>query len=147
MRKMRLLVVLPDEKQMAEARAAQTPGQPIPTDDVLRERLTIKYKALVQTALRTPQDPRGGVTIEEMERSLNILKIVDEVNDGGVLELEDADHQYLIEKLGAVRWTGFDQRIVTFVHAVKNATKDLLDGVPETNHAEPLALVGKTRRR
>lgn len=146
MRKIRLLIVPPDEKQVAEARSAQAPGQPIPSDDVLRERLTIKYKALVQTALRTPQDPRGGVTIEEMERSLNILKIVDEVDDGDILELEDADHQYLVDKLGVVRWTGFDQRIVTFVHTIKNATKDLL-GETNTNHAEPPVLLTKTRRR
>ena len=131
MKRIRLLVVPPTEELFTEAVAQLSKEDLARNGDQIRKQMTIYYKQTIQTALRTPLNAQSGVAIDEMEKSLNVLKVVDVVSDGEVLELEDADHEYLLQKLANVRWQGFDPRVVTLVHTIKNATKDLLE--PESN--------------
>jgi flavin-binding protein dodecin len=137
MKKIRLLVVAPSDEMFNQA-IEGLPEEAKKNLDLIRKNMVVHYKQIIQTALRTPLSPQG-VAIEEMEKSLNVLKVVDVVEEGGVLELEDADHEYLLQKLAQVRWQGFDPRVVTFVHTVKNATKDLLDESPEETRANGVA--------
>jgi hypothetical protein len=66
-------------------------------------------------------DPQRGVDIEEMRKSIKVLDVVDGSN--GVLELEDADYDYLKAKTLAMQWGVIDKRIVQFVDEVTTATE------------------------
>jgi len=90
-----------------------------------------KYKSALLSVLRTPMDPRGGISIEEMEKTLPIITQVKKVEENGILELDDADWSYIEQKLMVVRTTGFDERWVGLKSTIKNATKNVLDETVE----------------
>jgi hypothetical protein len=93
----------------------------------LRKNGVFKYKQVLINSMRTPLDPRSGLSIEEIEKTLPILDAIKKIEEEGVLELDDKDFEYIEQKLAAVRFNGFDERWVRLKHTIKNATKDLLD--------------------
>lgn len=122
---------IPVAQEIIDELLDQNPG--LSDDDrekVVREvkaKNVFKYKAVLISAMRSPLSSTG-LSIEEIERTLPILTAIKAVEEGGVLELDDKDFEYIELKLSAVRINGFDDRWVRLKHVIKNASKDLLDG-------------------
>lgn len=85
----------------------------------------IEWADVVRQVMRRPKDPSRGVEIDEMRKSIRVLDALDKSN--GVLQLEDADWEYLREKTLAMQWGVIDSRIVKFTDDVFNATETPLD--------------------
>lgn len=73
----------------------------------------IEYSSVLKEVLSRPVDQAKGADIQEMRRSIRVLDALDRAN--GTLELEDADYQYLRDKIGNMHWNVIDRRIVQFV--------------------------------
>lgn len=79
----------------------------------------IDYRAVIKAIVRKPLDSQRGVDIEEMRRGIRILDALDAAK-GTILDLDDADHAHLIEKLQAMQWVAVDRRIMQFIDDVTN---------------------------
>lgn len=79
----------------------------------------IVYAEILREVVRRPLNPREGIQIEEMRRSIKLLDALDSAN--GTLDLEDADYSYLKQKIEAMNWNIVDRRILTLVDDVSNA--------------------------
>ncbi len=90
----------------------------------------VDYIACIRQVIRSPLNPQAGVGLEEMERGLRVLKALDGKRTGDILELEDADHRHLCEKVRNARWAVVDERLVRFSHTILDATETVLDDPP-----------------
>lgn len=95
--------------------------------ETLRENTSFNFKTALLAAMRVPLDKNGGLSIEEIERSLTIIAELKKTEIDEILELDDEDMDFMVKKLDAVRMTVFDDRWVTLRRTVKNATKDVID--------------------
>lgn len=98
------------------------------TNPVEWEADRVDYIACIQQILRQPA--QSGSWLEDAERSLRVLDALEGKSLGDILELEDADHAHLCEKVRTARWAVVDRRLVQFSHTVLNATGDALDAFP-----------------
>jgi hypothetical protein len=73
----------------------------------------LDYKKELTTIFHTPADPKAGAEIEEMRRSIRVLDALDKATD--VLELEDADYNYLRERINKARFGMVHPAIVQFI--------------------------------
>lgn len=83
----------------------------------------LDYRVVIKAIVRRPLDPQKGVDIEEMRRGIRILDAVD-ATKGNVLELEDADHAHLAEKLRGMQWAAVDRRVIEFIDDVTASSSD-----------------------
>ncbi len=73
----------------------------------------LDYKKELIIIFRSPTDPKAGADIEEMRRSIRVLDALDKASD--TLELEDADYNYLKERVNRARFGMVHPAIVQFV--------------------------------
>lgn len=76
-------------------------------------------RELLREVARRPADPRVGIDIEEMRRAMRVLDALDKATDS-TLDLEDADHGYLVEKLKRFRFAFADQKILDLVERISS---------------------------
>lgn len=76
----------------------------------------LSYQAQLIEILRTPSDGRSA-DYEEVRRSIRILDALDACN-GAVLDLEDADFEYLKKRVLSARWPFIDRYVQAFVEDV-----------------------------
>jgi len=76
----------------------------------------LSYKGELQIIFRSPSDPSKGATVEEMRRSIRILDALEKSTD--VLELEDADFDYLKSRVPNAKFAFVHPAIVQFVDDV-----------------------------
>src|SRR5207253_3430591 len=105
--------------------------------EAITQRLTLSYKELLLVCLRTPLDKQAGITIEEMERSLEVIGQIKALPEEDVLELDDEQHRFLLLKLAQVRYTAFDPRFVQFSHDLKQAGSQVPPEVSPNGHLSP----------
>jgi len=79
----------------------------------------IVYAEILREVVRRPLNPREGIQIEEMRKSIKLLDAIDSAN--GTLDLEDADYGYLKQKIEAMNWNIVDRRIIQLVDDVTSA--------------------------
>ena len=79
----------------------------------------IDYRVVIEQAVRVPLDRQNGATIDEMRRGIRILDALDRAN--GQLELEDADWDFLKQKVERMPWAQVDRRFVQFYDDVMQA--------------------------
>jgi hypothetical protein len=75
-------------------------------------------KIILRAVAEQSSDPRG-MDYAHVRRSIRLLDALDAADR--TLELEDADHAYLVERLASFRWARADRRIVDLVERVKAA--------------------------
>jgi hypothetical protein len=92
----------------------------------LEEADRVDYIVLIKQIVRVGGG-RGGITLEEMEGGLRILKALDGKKLNDILELEDADWTRLCGYVKAYPWPIIDERLVRFAHTIINATEHVLD--------------------
>jgi hypothetical protein len=88
-------------------------------DDPLYEPNIIHYTAIIEQAVRIPLDRQAGATIDEMRKGIRVLDALDHAN--GSLELEDADWEFLRQKVEKMPWSQVDRRFVRFYDDVMSA--------------------------
>lgn len=78
----------------------------------------ISYRAQLKEIMRNPSDPKGA-DYEEVRRSLRVLDALD--GEDVVLKLEDADFEYMKQRILKARWPVIDKFVMTFIEDVTNA--------------------------
>lgn len=71
------------------------------------------YKDMLQVLMETPSDPRHGATIDEVRKSVRVLDVLEKSDK--VLELEDADFEYLLQRVKGARFTANNRVFIDFV--------------------------------
>ena len=81
------------------------------------------YSDIIVTILSA--QPQGGFGFEEMAKSLKITDKVEGMKDGvdQYLTLEDADYEYLKDKVVAFRWGYAHSELLIFRDAILDAEK------------------------
>lgn len=76
----------------------------------------LSYKAQLIEILRTPS-ASNGADYDEVRRSIRILDKLDETK-GDTLQLEDADFEYMKQRVLNARWPLIDKYVMAFVEDV-----------------------------
>jgi hypothetical protein len=81
----------------------------------------VDYRSVIEQAIRVPLDRQQGATIDEMRKGIRVLDALDKSRDQ-VLELEDADWDFLKQKVEKMPWAMVDRRFVQFHDDITQAT-------------------------
>ncbi len=76
----------------------------------------ISYRLQLQAILKQPPTLQGS-SIDEVRRAIHVLDAIEKC-DGKVLNLEDADFEFMKQRVLATRWPFVDQAILKFVEDV-----------------------------
>ena len=99
------------------------PDSHFPLGDPGYEANRVDYRNIIENAVRIPLDRQAGATVDEMRKGIRILDALDAAPLGdGVLELEDADWEFLKQKVEKFPWAGTDRRFIRFYDDVMSAT-------------------------
>jgi hypothetical protein len=71
------------------------------------------YSNILKEVLTRPANPEKGADIQEMRMAIRVLDVLERSN--GTLELEDADYEFVRERILNMHWNVIDRRIVQFV--------------------------------
>lgn len=78
--------------------------------------IQLSYHAQLTEVLRTPADGKSA-DYNEIRRSIRLLDIL-EKNSGPTLTLEDADYEYMKERVLATRWPMINKALQQFIEDV-----------------------------
>jgi hypothetical protein len=84
----------------------------------------VDYRVVIEQAIRVPFDRQSGATIDEMRKGIRVLDALEATEDGE-LNLEDADWEYLKQKIEKMPWAMVDRRFVEFYDDVTSADNGL----------------------
>jgi hypothetical protein len=98
------------------------------------ENARVDYRRLVEDAIRVPLDREKGANIDEMRKGIRVLDALD-ASQHEVLELEDADWEFLKQKVEKMPWAMVDRRFVQFHDDITGAS----DAVRDPTHANGAA--------
>jgi hypothetical protein len=90
------------------------PDPRFPTDTA------VEYRECIEQAIRIPFDRQNGASIDEMRKGIRVLDALDSAN--GAIELEDADYEFLKQKVERMPWARIDKRFLQFYDDVMQAT-------------------------
>jgi|SRR5215471_1684698 len=110
---------------IAELSTRFKPGQMDDRGNDLFETDSVNYIDQVRNVLRAPL--QGMPWLEDAEKSGRVMHALHGKSVGQILELEDADWEFLCQKVRGARWAIIDERLLRFAHTVLNATEDVLD--------------------
>jgi len=102
---------------------AVIPDDRIPVTDPTYKDNIIDFSNLVRQVVRTPMDKNAGADIVEIRRGIRVLDALDK-EEGSILELEDADWEYLKRKVEKMTWVIVDRRFAQFYDDVMEATDE-----------------------
>lgn len=77
------------------------------------EKRELDYKAMLQTIMESPIDPIKGAGVAEIRKSIRVLDVLEKATDK--LELEDADYDYMVERVKNTKFTTNNKVFVDFV--------------------------------
>lgn len=119
---------------MKRIRLLSLPDPRFTVGDPNYEMNRVDYRSMVEQAIRVPLDRQGGATIDEMRKGIRVLDALDS-SLMDVLQLEDADWEFLKTKVERMPWAQVDRRFVQFYDDVIGAT----DAVRDPTHADGVA--------
>lgn len=105
------------------------PDPRFPPSDPQYEANRVDYRAIIEQAIRVPMDRQNGATIDEMRKGIRVLDAL-ETNDckqHDILVLEDADWEFLKQKVEKMPWAMVDRRLVQFYDDIVGATDAVRD--------------------
>jgi hypothetical protein len=79
------------------------------------QEIKINYRDQIEAILNVPMDMRSA-DLNEVRRSIRVLDALSEGN--AILKLEDADYEYLKQRVLAARWPFINKAILQFVDDV-----------------------------
>jgi hypothetical protein len=78
--------------------------------------IRLSYKQQIAEIMKTPTGNRGA-DIDEVRRSIHILDALDACK-GDTLQLEDADFEYMKQRIQEANWPVIDRWVLAFVEDV-----------------------------
>jgi len=96
------------------------PRFPLGSDEYEANR--VDYRNVIESAVRIPLDRQNGATVDEMRKGIRILDALD-ASIGDVIQLEDADWEFLKQKMDKFPWAGTDRRFIRVYDDIVNATE------------------------
>jgi hypothetical protein len=75
----------------------------------------LSYQAQLIEIMRTPTGDKGA-DIEEIRRSIKVLDALEKTGD--TLQLEDADFEFMANKIKYARWPVIDRYVLQFIEDV-----------------------------
>ena len=118
---------------MKRIRLLSLPDPRYAPSDPLYEPNLVDYRVIIEQAIRIPLDRQAGASIDEMRKGIRVLDRLDAATE--VLELEDADWEFLKTKVEKMPWAQVDRRFVQFHDDVTSAS----DAVREPARADGVA--------
>ena len=79
------------------------------------------YKLIIKNILSVPSNPQVGLTVEDIRKAVRVMDLVDMSKDK--LELEDADYDYLKQRVENNKFGIAHKSIVTFIDDILGAVK------------------------
>ena len=64
-------------------------------------------------------NPQKGLTLEEMRQGIKIMDIL--LSEPEIIDLEDSDYEFLLQKVNTMPWAMYHKDIVAFADEVKQA--------------------------
>lgn len=83
--------------------------------------LKINYLEMFKVAVSSPDDPKIGLSVEEIRRSVKILDILDGAKGSSEVVLEDAEYEYLKRKIMGHKYQVAFKDLVTYFDDVEYA--------------------------
>jgi hypothetical protein len=83
-------------------------------------KVPVDYRAYLRMAISVPSDPRQGIGIDEMRKSMRVLDALDKA-PADHCNIEDADYEFLLTKVKASQFNFVHKAFVDFVEDVTNA--------------------------
>ena len=111
---------------MKRIRLLSLPYPRFAPDDPLYEPNRVDYRTIIEQCVRVPLNRETGATIDEMRKGIRLLDALDRSKQD-VLELEDADWDFLKQKVDKMPWAGTDRRFVQFYDDITGATEAVRD--------------------
>ena len=87
------------------------------------EKQTLEYGPLIRVIVETPQNQERGAQIDEIRKSIRILERLEAADD--FLELEDADYDYLCNRVKNARFTSNNAVFAEFVEYIERVGQDV----------------------
>lgn len=81
---------------------------------------TLDWKQQLQLIIRQPMNKQQGMDLDEIRKSLRVIEALENSNEKGC-DLEDADYDYLVQKVSAARFGAATPQLLEFLEAVTNA--------------------------
>lgn len=78
----------------------------------------LSYKEHLVTLAEIPMDQQKGVGIEEMRKSVRLLDKIEQAPEEGFIDLEDADFEFLKQKLEKVTFKRTSRELLQFLDDV-----------------------------
>ena len=85
----------------------------------INSNLTLDYKRLLLEYAQSPLPGGQGIGVAEMRKAIRVIDKLEAAN--GIVALEDADWEFLNQRVQAAQFTLAHKVIVEFVDAVANA--------------------------
>lgn len=116
---------------MKRIRLLSLPDPRLGPSDAQYEAQRVDYRSIIEQAIRVPLDRQQGATIDEMRKGIRVLDALDRAlqlvdglsGTGDVLELEDADWEFLKLKVEKMPWAMVDRRFVQFHDDITQASE------------------------
>jgi hypothetical protein len=89
--------------------------------DNVRLNYAQQIELITGEAMDSASGQRQGFDRDTNRKALRILDALDEQKGGGVLALEDADHQFLVARVNQFIWPFADRAFEEFCEAIENA--------------------------
>lgn len=81
----------------------------------------LDYREFLIQIVRTPLDPARGMSVDDMRKSVRVMDILEDAVSGSTIEMEDADHEFMRQRVEGARYMRADKAIVTFVDDIIHA--------------------------
>ena len=99
---------------------------------------------IVGNAINLPDRGAQGFNLETMRKAFRVMDAVENVEFGNVVKLEDADWEFLKQRVSQFQWPWADRAFETFCTDIEGAPKVAPDDLPldsvEEEKADAVAL-------
>jgi len=90
----------------------------IPKEGFVQKPLEKKYSEIIFDHCKTPNNPEKGFSYEEIKQITRIETVCDKTKES--LEVEDADLDFIKNKIKKANWGFYDKNIIDFVEYIIN---------------------------
>ena len=80
----------------------------------------LDYKEMLTILMESPANPQEGATISEIRKSIRVLDALEKADDNA-LQLEDADFDYLLQRVRGAKFTSNNKVFIDFVEDIEEA--------------------------
>lgn len=90
----------------------------------------LDYRDMLITIMRTPLDLSRGMAVDEMRKCVRVLDILETAKPGATIEMEDADHEFMKQRVEGGRYMRADKTLLDFIDEIIHAQAKARDKTP-----------------